>query len=81
MNHVVNVFLYSTHQYYIFLKYNFTSVWSHFVNYYALDQCFPTFFDLRHPYLVMNIFCGTPRWFDRYKYQGILTFGGTPGTS
>ena len=29
----------------------------------------------------MTIFDGTPSRFDRYKDQGILTFGGTPGTS
>ena len=44
-----------------------------------LDQCFPTFLDSQHPYLVLNIFGGTPGWFLRYKDQGIVTIGGTPG--
>ena len=46
-----------------------------------LRQCFPTFFCSRTPYLVMNIFGGTPSWFDRSKDQGIVTLGDTPGTS
>ena len=48
---------------------------------FILGQCFPAFFDSRHPYFAMKIFGGTPSLFDRYKDQGVLTFGGTPGTS
>ena len=48
--------------------------------FYILNQCFPAFFGSRHPYIVLKIFGDTPSWFDRYKDQGILTFGGTPGT-
>ena len=29
----------------------------------------------------MKTFGGTPSWFNRFKDQGIITFGGTPGTS
>jgi len=39
---------------------------------YVLYQCFPTFFGSRHPYILMMTFRGTPRWFNRYKDQGIL---------
>ena len=46
-----------------------------------LSQRFPTFFGLRHPYLVLKIFGGTPSWLIRYKDQEIVIFGGTPGTS
>ena len=44
---------------------------------YTLTQCFPTFFGSRHPYLILKIFGGTPNWLNRYKDQGIGTFGGT----
>ncbi len=27
---------------------------------FSLEQCFPTFFGLRHPYIVFKIFGGTP---------------------
>ena len=47
----------------------------------CLTQCLPTWFDLRNPYLVLKIFGGTPRWFNRYKDQGIITIGGTPDKS
>ena len=46
----------------------------------CLDQCFPTFFGSRHPYVVLKIFGGTPSRFNRYKDQGIVTIGGTPVT-
>ena len=48
---------------------------------YGIYQCFPTFFGSGHPNLVLKIFGGTPSWFNRYKDQGIVTIGGTPGTS
>ena len=38
-----------------------------------LHRCFPTFFDSRHPYVVLNIFGSTPNWFNMYKDQGIFT--------
>ena len=44
-----------------------------------LEQCFLTFLGLRHPYLEMKIFCGTPNCFSRYKGQIIVTIDGTPG--
>ena len=46
-----------------------------------LQQCFPTFFDSQHPYVVLKIFCGTPSWFNRYTNQGIVAIGGTPDTN
>ena len=42
---------------------------------------FPNLFCLRHPYSVLKIFRGTPGKFNRYKDQGKVTIGGTPGTS
>ena len=45
---------------------------------YPLDQCFPTFFCSRHPYLVLRIFGDTPSWFKRYYDRGIVTIGCTP---
>ena len=47
----------------------------------AIEQCFPTFFVSRHPYLVLIGFGGTPRWSNRYNDQGIVIFGCTPGSS
>ena len=47
----------------------------------SLDQCFPTFISSRHPYLVLQVFCGIPIWFNRYTDQVIVTIGGTPVTS
>ena len=47
----------------------------------CLDQCFPTFFSSRHPYIVLKISSGTPSWFIRYKDKGIVRNGGTPNTS
>ena len=35
----------------------------------CLDQCFPTFFGSRHPYLVLKIFGGTPGRFISFKDQ------------
>ena len=46
-----------------------------------LDQWFPTFFGSRHPYLVLKLSGGTPSGLIRYKDQGIVIIGGTPGTS
>ena len=46
----------------------------------GLEQCFPTFFGSRHPYVILQIFDGTPGWIFKYKNQGIATIGGTPGT-
>ena len=43
----------------------------------TLEQCFPTFFGWRHPYLVSNIFGGIPGWLIRYKDKLIITIGGT----
>ena len=34
--------------------------------FYSSEQCFSTFFDSWHPYIVMKIFGGTPNWFNRY---------------
>ena len=45
---------------------------------YTSRQCFTTFFYLRHPYVVLTIFGGTPSWLNRCKDQGIVTFGDTP---
>jgi len=39
------------------------------------------FFRSRHPYSVFKIFGGTPGLINRYKNQGKVTIGGTPGTS
>ena len=47
----------------------------------CLTQTFPTVFGARHPYIVFKILGGTPGWFIRYKGQGIVTIGGTPGTT
>ena len=44
-------------------------------------QWFPTYCGSRHPYFVLKISGGTPSWFIRYKDQGIIIIGGTPGTS
>ena len=49
--------------------------------YNTIDQCFPAFFGLRHPYKVKLEFGGTLRWLDGSKEQGIVKIGGTPGIS
>jgi len=41
------------------------------------NQCFPTFFCSRHPFLAIKIFGGIPSWLNRYKDQEIITIGGT----
>ena len=46
----------------------------------TLDQCFLTFFGSQHPYLLLKITGSTPSGFIRYKDQGIVIIGGTPGT-
>ena len=46
-----------------------------------LNQCFLTFFGLRHPYKVLQIVCGTPRRSIRQKDQEIVFIVGAPGTS
>ena len=46
----------------------------------TLSQCFSTFFATRHPWSVIWIFGGTPRWQNRSKDQWIVIIGGTPGT-
>ena len=46
-----------------------------------LDQCFPTFFGSRHPYLELKLSGASSSGFIRYKDQGIKISRGTPGTS
>ena len=51
---------------------------------YTSDQCFPTFFGLQHPYLILKTFGGTgytPWWLNWYKDRGNVTIGGTPDNS
>ena len=43
-----------------------------------LRECFSTFFGPRHPYLVLNLFGGTP---SLSNDQGIVTTDGISGTS
>ena len=45
------------------------------------DSVFQPFFGSWHPYLALRGFGGTTSWSYRYKDQGIVIFGGTPGTS
>ena len=46
-----------------------------------LGQCFPTFSCSRHSYLVLQIFGGTPNWFNRHKDRGFVTTIGLPVSS
>jgi len=39
---------------------------------YSLGQCFPTFFGSRHPNVEMNMFGGTPSWFNRHTYRAVV---------
>ena len=45
-----------------------------------VEEGFPTIFCSRHPYLVLQVFGGTPSCFNRFKDRGIVTIGGTPVT-
>ena len=42
-----------------------------------LEQCFPTFFGARHPYVVSKVLGGC---FFKFKDKGIAIIGSTPGT-